>query len=198
MISLQSYLVISSLPGEWWGAGTGCLERLWMPRPWRCSRPDWMGPWATWSSKWGGWWPCLAGGLEIHDPWGPFQPRPFCDPTSTALTFNSMYTTSSSSLYYQLHLPSHWSSKEHSDILGFLHQLAQTRIIICSYTASQTKHFADCFRSFWIINSKLGFLPNSPMDSPQSLVIQVQNRTSSPSYIWRSSPIFVIEQCIAL
>ena len=23
-----------------------------------------MGPWATWSSKWGGWWPCLAGGLE--------------------------------------------------------------------------------------------------------------------------------------
>jgi len=24
-------------------------------------------PWATWSSKWGGWWPCLAGGLEIHD-----------------------------------------------------------------------------------------------------------------------------------
>jgi len=26
------------------------------------------GPWATWSSKWGGWWPCPAGGLEIHDP----------------------------------------------------------------------------------------------------------------------------------
>ena len=26
------------------------------------------GPWATWSSKWGGWWPCLAGRLEIHDP----------------------------------------------------------------------------------------------------------------------------------
>jgi len=48
-------------------------------RPWRCSRPGWMGPWATWSSKWGGWWPCLAGGVEIHDPWGPFQPRPFCD-----------------------------------------------------------------------------------------------------------------------
>jgi len=69
----------SSLPGEWWGAGTGCPERLWMPRPWRCSRPGWMRPWATWSSKWGGWWPCLAGGLEIHDPWGPFQPRPFCD-----------------------------------------------------------------------------------------------------------------------
>ena len=26
------------------------------------------GAWATWSSKWGGWWPCLAGGFEIHDP----------------------------------------------------------------------------------------------------------------------------------
>ena len=49
-----------------------------MPRPWRCSRLGWMGPWATWSSKWGGWWPCLAEGLEIHDPFGPFQPRPFC------------------------------------------------------------------------------------------------------------------------
>ena len=64
----------SSLQGEWWGAGTGCPERLWMPCPWRCSRPSWMGPWATWSSKWASWWPCLAGGLEIHDPWGPFQP----------------------------------------------------------------------------------------------------------------------------
>ena len=24
-----------------------CLERLWMSCPWRCSRPGWMGPWAT-------------------------------------------------------------------------------------------------------------------------------------------------------
>ena len=47
--------------------------------PWRCSRPGWMRPWTTWSSKWGGWWPCPAGGSEIHDPWDPFQPRPFCD-----------------------------------------------------------------------------------------------------------------------
>ena len=37
-------------------------------RPWRCSRPGWMGSWATWSSKWGGWWPCPSGGLEIHGP----------------------------------------------------------------------------------------------------------------------------------
>ena len=33
---------------------------LWMPCPWRCSRPSWMGSWAAWSSiKWGGWQPCL-------------------------------------------------------------------------------------------------------------------------------------------
>ena len=37
-----------------------CPERLWMPCPWRCSRPGWMGPWAAWSTiKCGGWWPCL-------------------------------------------------------------------------------------------------------------------------------------------
>ena len=31
-----------------------------LPCPWRCSRPGWMGPWAAWSSiKCGGWWPCL-------------------------------------------------------------------------------------------------------------------------------------------
>jgi len=47
---------------------TGCPEKLWIFHPWKCSRPGWMGPWATWSSKWEGWWPCLAGELEIHDP----------------------------------------------------------------------------------------------------------------------------------
>jgi len=35
-------------------------ERLWIPHPWRCSRPGWIGPGATWSSiRYGGWWPCL-------------------------------------------------------------------------------------------------------------------------------------------
>lgn len=28
-------------------AETGCPERLWIPHPWRCLRPGWMGPWAT-------------------------------------------------------------------------------------------------------------------------------------------------------
>ena len=43
-----------------WGAGTGCPERLWMPCPWRCSRPGWMRPLAAWSGiRYGGWWPCL-------------------------------------------------------------------------------------------------------------------------------------------
>jgi len=28
-------------------SGTGHPEKLWMPRPWRCSRPGWMGLWAT-------------------------------------------------------------------------------------------------------------------------------------------------------
>ena len=38
-----------------WGTGTGCPERLWLPLPWQCSRPGWMGLWATWS---GGRCPC--------------------------------------------------------------------------------------------------------------------------------------------
>ena len=24
-----------------------CPEKLWVPHPWRCSRPGWMGPWAA-------------------------------------------------------------------------------------------------------------------------------------------------------
>ena len=38
-------------------------ERLWIPHPWRCSRPGWMGPWAAWSStRSEGWWLCLQQG----------------------------------------------------------------------------------------------------------------------------------------
>ena len=45
-------------------------QMLWMPHPWRCSRPCCMGTWAAWSSiKCGGWWPCLQwGGLDFDDP----------------------------------------------------------------------------------------------------------------------------------
>ena len=53
----------SSSQREWWGTGTGCPEGSWMLCPCRCSRPHWMGPWATWSSaRSGGWWPCLCQG----------------------------------------------------------------------------------------------------------------------------------------
>jgi len=40
----------SSSPRRWWNTGTGCPEKLWMPPPWKCSRPGWMELWATWSS----------------------------------------------------------------------------------------------------------------------------------------------------
>ena len=51
-------------------------ERLWMPHPWRCSRPGWMGPWAVWSSiKCGGWWPCLwHKGQNLMILWVPSNP----------------------------------------------------------------------------------------------------------------------------
>jgi len=27
--------------------GTGCADKLLLPPPWKCSRPGWMGLWAT-------------------------------------------------------------------------------------------------------------------------------------------------------
>ena len=57
-------------PWEVFGAIVGypqqyhCPERLWMPHPWRCSRPGWMGPWAAWSDiRYGRWLPCLWWGV---------------------------------------------------------------------------------------------------------------------------------------
>ena len=40
-----------SLIREWRGTGTGCPGKLWVPRPWRCSRQGWMGPWAAWAGE---------------------------------------------------------------------------------------------------------------------------------------------------
>jgi len=40
---------------------TGCPRRLWMPHPWRHSRPGWMWLWAACS---GGWQPCMKQGVE--------------------------------------------------------------------------------------------------------------------------------------
>ena len=51
-------------------SGAGCLRRLWMPHPWRHSRPGWMWLWSGGAHK---------QGLEPDDHCGPFQPRPFCD-----------------------------------------------------------------------------------------------------------------------
>ena len=39
---------------------TICPRRLWMPHPWRHSRPGWMWLWAAWSS---GWRPCTQQGV---------------------------------------------------------------------------------------------------------------------------------------
>jgi len=55
-----------------------CPGRLWMPHPWRCLRPGWMGPWAAWSSiTYGSWRPCLqqqGWSCRDVDPLGPFNP----------------------------------------------------------------------------------------------------------------------------
>jgi len=40
-----------------------CPEKLWVPHPWRHSRPAWMGPWAAGS---GGWQPCTQQGSLLE------------------------------------------------------------------------------------------------------------------------------------
>jgi len=44
-----------------------------MPHPWRCPRPDWMGPWAAWA---GGGQPAHGRGLGFGGLECPFQPNP--------------------------------------------------------------------------------------------------------------------------
>ena len=46
-----------------------------------------MGPGLVLNVKVGG--PAVAGGLELHYPWSPFQPKPFYD-TTIAKTQNSL------------------------------------------------------------------------------------------------------------
>ena len=63
--SVVKILIMFSLLLGWWGTGTGCPEKLWLPPPWQCSRPGWMELWATWSGgrcpfSWqGGWNPMI-------------------------------------------------------------------------------------------------------------------------------------------
>ena len=54
-----------SLLWGWWDSGTSCPERLWIPPPWRHSRPGWMGLWLAWSSGWEPW--QREKGLEIDN-----------------------------------------------------------------------------------------------------------------------------------
>ena len=42
--------ITAQIIGILWGTGTGSPEKLWLPRPWKCSGLGWMGLWATWSS----------------------------------------------------------------------------------------------------------------------------------------------------
>jgi len=37
---------------RWWGTGTRCPEKLWMPYPWKCSRPGCTCSCPVWSDRW--------------------------------------------------------------------------------------------------------------------------------------------------
>jgi len=64
----------------------GNARRLWMPHPWRHSRPGWMWLWAAWLLVGD---PAHSRGLELDDHCGPFQPRPFCGSVTFYLKGNS-------------------------------------------------------------------------------------------------------------
>ena len=57
----QRVVVYAFLPPRKYPEIWCCPEKLWMPPPWKCSRPGWMELWATWSSarcpwsRHGGW-----------------------------------------------------------------------------------------------------------------------------------------------
>jgi len=52
-----------------------CPEKLWVPHPWSCSRPGWMGPWAAWAAGWHCPWQGVGTGWALR-----FLPiQPFCD-----------------------------------------------------------------------------------------------------------------------
>ena len=64
-VGLDQILGRNSLLWGLWDTGRGFPEKLWMFAFWKCSRPGWMGLWATWSS---GRCPCpWQGGLKLGD-----------------------------------------------------------------------------------------------------------------------------------
>ena len=50
-------------------------NKLWMPHPWRCSKPGLDGALGIWA---GGGQPCLRHRMGLGGLWGPFQPEPSC------------------------------------------------------------------------------------------------------------------------
>lgn len=46
-----------SLLRIWWGTGAGCLQKLWVPHLWECSRPGWRDPEQ----------PILVSGIPVRD-----------------------------------------------------------------------------------------------------------------------------------
>jgi len=59
-----------------------------------------MGPWATWSgTRSGGRWPRGGGGgLELDDPQGPFQPKPFNESVNTSTQHLAQFSMESGSV----------------------------------------------------------------------------------------------------
>ena len=43
------------------------LREAVMPHPWRCPKPNWMGPWAAWAGEGS---PAHSNRLELYDFWG--------------------------------------------------------------------------------------------------------------------------------
>lgn len=46
---ITSVLGKNSLLGDWWGTETvqACPKKLWIPYPWKCTRPGWKRHWET-------------------------------------------------------------------------------------------------------------------------------------------------------
>ena len=114
--------------------------RLWMPHPWRHSRPGWMWLWAAWS---GGWRPC-PWGLKPDDIWGPFQPSPFYDSMihSVILLYGLTFGLISLLKYTMFPLSTSWLCCLHSAALP--HAIRQGTVLLVLLLSC-------CAHSWWCI-----------------------------------------------